>query len=197
MVIAMRYALLMVFVFLAVPALGADDAAVKPTDRGPAIGAAIPSDLSTVDQSGKARTFDDLKGPNGLVLVFFRSAKWCPYCKRQLIDINSGADAIRARGYGLAALSYDPVKVLKRYGDDHHIGYDLLSDPQSNVIDAFGIRNEGYKNVPFAYGVPYPMIFVIAPDGTVQAKLAEAGYKVRPPVGAVVEAIDALQKARP
>ncbi len=193
----MRVLLLIACLAAAVPAFARGDAATKPTDRGPAVGAAIPSDLSSTDQYGKPRNFDNLKGPRGLVLVFFRSAKWCPYCKRQLIDINGGADAITARGYGLAALSYDPVKVLRRYGDDHHIGYTLLSDPDSKVIDAFGIRNEGYKNVPFAYGVPYPMIFIIAPDGTVQAKLAEEGYKKRPPVGAVIEAIDALDKDEP
>ncbi len=190
----MRLFMLIAFVVLAFPAFANGNAAIKPTDRGPAVGAAIPSDLSTIDQSGKPRHFDNLKGPKGLVLVFFRSAKWCPYCKRQLIDINTGAKAITARGYGLAALSYDPVQVLKRYGEAHDIGYTLLSDPDSKVIDAFGIRNEGYKNMAFAYGVPYPMIFIISPHGIVQAKLAEEGYKKRPPVGAVIAALNKLEK---
>ena len=39
------------------------------------IGNRIPV-LSGVDQFGKQQNFDSLKGPNGLVLLFFRSADW-------------------------------------------------------------------------------------------------------------------------
>jgi len=42
---------------------------------GPAVGAAAP-DFSLVDQFGQKRTLESLMGPNGLVLVFFRSADW-------------------------------------------------------------------------------------------------------------------------
>jgi peroxiredoxin len=178
--------------FLAPMAYAGDEAAIMPTERGPAVGAMIPSDLTSVDQDGKARNLDNLKGEKGLVLVFYRSAKWCPYCKRQLVDISKNMSEITSRGYGLAAISYDSTDILKRFSDDRKLGYTLLSDPKSNIIDAFDIRNEGYKNMAFAYGVPYPMIFVISPDGTVLAKLAEEGYKERPPVHAIAEAIDAL-----
>jgi peroxiredoxin len=42
---------------------------------GPEVGAKIP-DFSLPDQSGQTRNFAALKGPKGLVLVFFRSADW-------------------------------------------------------------------------------------------------------------------------
>ena len=42
---------------------------------GPAVGATIP-DFSAVDQDGKPRSFADLTGPNGLLLLFHRSADW-------------------------------------------------------------------------------------------------------------------------
>jgi len=58
-------------------ALGAATAQAPPSplDVGPAIGEAIPR-FEARDQSGRLRTFDDLKGPNGLMLVFVRSADW-------------------------------------------------------------------------------------------------------------------------
>lgn len=187
----MRIALTVVFLaFFAQLAFANEDMA--PTDRGPAVGSIIPSDLASIDQYGMARNFETLTGDNGLVLVFFRSAKWCPFCKRQLIDIAAKSDAIVSRGYGLAALSYDSVDILKRFNDGHKLGYTLLSDHGSKIIDRFELRNEDYKNMAFAYGVPYPMIFIISPDKVVLAKLAEEGYKDRPPVSAIVEAIDAL-----
>jgi hypothetical protein len=42
---------------------------------GPEIGQRIP-DIAALDQNGIRRTFDDVKGPNGALVYFFRSADW-------------------------------------------------------------------------------------------------------------------------
>lgn len=42
---------------------------------GPAIGEQVP-DFTLPDQYGQQRTLGDLMGPNGLLLVFSRSADW-------------------------------------------------------------------------------------------------------------------------
>ena len=42
---------------------------------GPRLGARVP-DFTGVDQAGTARSLESLLGPNGAMLVFFRSADW-------------------------------------------------------------------------------------------------------------------------
>jgi hypothetical protein len=42
---------------------------------GPEIGAKVP-DFALSDQAGRNRSLHDLTGPNGLLLVFSRSADW-------------------------------------------------------------------------------------------------------------------------
>lgn len=42
---------------------------------GPAVGEKIPA-FQAVDQHGRRRSFEDLRGPRGLVLMFVRSAEW-------------------------------------------------------------------------------------------------------------------------
>jgi hypothetical protein len=42
---------------------------------GPAVGDHIP-DFQATDQDGQVQTFASLRGPNGLVLMFIRSADW-------------------------------------------------------------------------------------------------------------------------
>ena len=42
---------------------------------GPAIGAPIPGFAAT-DQNGRLQTFESLRGPHGLSLLFVRSADW-------------------------------------------------------------------------------------------------------------------------
>ncbi len=42
---------------------------------GPEVGAKIPS-FEVRDQHGEVRTFADLRGPEGLLLLFYRTADW-------------------------------------------------------------------------------------------------------------------------
>jgi hypothetical protein len=42
---------------------------------GPAVGSRLPV-FTAPDQNGAMRTFESLKGPNGLVLMIVRSADW-------------------------------------------------------------------------------------------------------------------------
>lgn len=42
---------------------------------GPQVGSRVPS-FTLSDQTGRMRTLDSLMGPNGAILVFFRSADW-------------------------------------------------------------------------------------------------------------------------
>ncbi len=44
-------------------------------ELGPAVGQTLPA-FEAPDQDGRPRSFDDLRGPKGLVLLFFRSADW-------------------------------------------------------------------------------------------------------------------------
>jgi cytochrome oxidase Cu insertion factor (SCO1/SenC/PrrC family) len=44
-------------------------------DPGPAVGDRLPA-FEAVDQDGRPCTFESLRGPKGLVLLFFRSADW-------------------------------------------------------------------------------------------------------------------------
>jgi hypothetical protein len=44
-------------------------------ELGPQIGSRVP-EFTLVDQGGRSRTLASLMGPNGMMLVFFRSADW-------------------------------------------------------------------------------------------------------------------------
>src|SRR3984957_20009331 len=132
-------------------------------DLGPGVGTKAPDIGTRLDQTGKPRTFADLMGKNGLVLLFFRSADWCPYCQAQLIDVNGGVAEIEKRGYHVAALSYDSPEILAAFTAKRHIAYALLSDPKSEVIDGYKLRDPEYPPGNRAYGVPRPIIFVLDP----------------------------------
>jgi peroxiredoxin len=163
----------------------------SPIDIGPPVGRPAPP-MHALGVDGKPVSLRELSGRRGLVLLFFRSAKWCPYCQQRLTDFRAAQAPLEARGYRLAAISYDPGSVLSAFAATRQIGYTLISDPGSVTIDTYRLRDPQYKEGSFAYGVPKPAIFIISRRGVVQAKLALEGYKVRPTVQSVLDAVDNL-----
>ncbi len=115
----------------------------KPPDvqkLGPQVGTRVP-DFSLPDQRGQTRTLQSLMGPKGLMLVFFRSADWCPYCKTQLAELETRVADLKKNGLGVAAVSYDPVSVLADFTTRRQITFPLLSDSGSVLIKRYGILN--------------------------------------------------------
>lgn len=177
------------------------DAASEAQERadgfGLAVGAPVPAE-GYRDAQGRTRDFAELSGENGLVLYFNRSIDWCPYCQTQTIDVNAAADAFAERGYAVAVLTYDSAEMLSEYADWRDITITLLSDPESELIDRFDVRDPMYPDPDhFAHGVPYPVTFVIGADGVIDAKLwhetgygADGGYRERVTVDDVLRVID-------
>ncbi len=162
-------------------------------DLGPAIGTKIPHNLAVKDDQGNNQNFNKLVGEKGAVLVFYRSAKWCPFCQRQLIELNkSAADSAKELGYNLIGISYDDVTAINKFKVKNNISYPLLSDKGSKIINAFGIRNEAHKEGHFAYGIPHPILIVTDRNGIIKAKLREDGYRNRPEVEVLLETIENL-----
>jgi peroxiredoxin len=170
--------------------LAAPVAAQSAFDLGPPTGTKAPTIGTPLDETGKPRSLDSLMGEKGLVLFFFRSAAWCPYCQAQLMDLNSGVADIEKRGYRLAGISYEPPPVDAEFIARRGIKYSLLSDPNSEIIDRYKLRDPQYPPGSRAYGVPRPIIFILDRDGVIKAKLYEDTFKKRPPVGLVIETLD-------
>jgi peroxiredoxin len=181
------FATVMLGVTLAV--LATVGAARAADDLGPATGSTLPDMGTPLDQTGTPRDMASLMGEKGVVLFFFRSAAWCPYCQAQLIELNTGVADMEKTGYRLAGLSYDLPDVLKSFADKRGLAYTLLSDSKSEVIDRYGLRDTQYPPGSKAYGVPKPIVFIVSRAGTIEAKLYEDSFRKRPPLALVLETL--------
>ena len=165
-------------------------------DLGPPVNAKAPDIGSPRDFTGTPRTLQSLMGEKGLVLFFFRSADWCPFCQAQMIDLNTAVAGMESRGYKLAGISYDTPEIQKTFIERRMIHYTLLSDPKSEIIDRYKLRDPQYPPGNFAYGVPRPIIFILDKNGVIKAKLYEDTYTKRPPAKLVLETLDKVANAK-
>jgi|CXWL01.1.fsa_nt_gi peroxiredoxin len=152
---------------------------------GPQVGSIVP-DFSLSDQNGRTRTLRSLMGPEGLMLVFSRSADWCPYCKTQMVEIQGRVDELRRSGLGVAVITYDPVAVLADFARRRQVSFPLLSDKGSAVIKRYGILNTIVDPKNENFGYPFPGTFMLDARGVVTSRFFEQAYQERSTVASVL-----------
>ena len=151
----------------------------KSLNVGIAIGAKAPLDLWLKDRFGEPTSLGAHMREQGVVVLMVRSADWCPFCKAQLIRTEKIRGAIVSQGYGLVSVSYDQPEKLAAFAQSKGIGFAMLSDQGSKLIDALGLRDPQYGPDSYASGVPHPTVLVLAKDGTVKAKFVDSDYRSR------------------
>jgi peroxiredoxin len=134
-------------------------------------------DFSARDQFGRTQTLESLRGSKGTVLLFYRSADWCPYCKGQLIQLQAAKERFEKQGIKLAGISYDSVEILKYFSERRKIDFPLLSDPDSKIIREYQVLNA--EAVGPNAGMARPGYFFIDPEGMIREKFFEAKYRER------------------
>jgi len=150
----------------------AQNASLRAAEPGLLPGAKVPA-FTLRDQDGNPQTLKSLAGPNGLLILFNRSADWCPFCKSQLIDLENARHNFESKGIHVASITYDSSAILKAFATRRDIHFSMLSDPDSAIIDAFGVRNQEAEAVGTKTGIAIPNYFLVAPDGTIQKRYAE------------------------
>jgi len=151
---------------------------VDSIDAGLAVGDNVPDNAVFATSDGEQKLIEILEG-GPAVLIFTRSVEWCPFCQTQLKAINGIVSDIKERGYDVYGVSYDAPDAQDRFAMNQLLEYQMLSDENSAVIDAFGVRDPQYKEGR-AVGVPYAAVFMIAEDGTITGKSVSGDYKKRP-----------------
>lgn len=152
--------------------------ALESFDTGLNVGDKAP-ELNVVNTLKEPQTLQMLGGEKGVVLVFFRSADWCPYCKRHLVEMNDWVIPLAAKGYKLAAVSYDDTTILDAFAKKNKLAFPLLSDKDVSTVKAYNVLNTSYKPGDDVYGIPYPGAYIVDAEGTITFKYFYEGYKKR------------------
>jgi hypothetical protein len=77
----------------------------------------------------------------------------------------------------LAAISYDSEEILRYFADRHKIEYPLLGDPDSKIIDTYGVLNR--EATGMQKGFARPGYLFIDGKGIIREKFFDARYRER------------------
>lgn len=108
------------------------------------------------------------------VVVYFYPAAATPGCTTQACEIRDNINSLKSAGYTVLGISPDQPGKLKKFKDKESLNFDLLSDPDNAVQQAYGAYGE--KSM---YGKTYMgtirSTFVVDESG----KLSHVFYNVK------------------
>jgi peroxiredoxin Q/BCP len=103
------------------------------------VGKAVP-DLNLPDQDGKNHSLKDLKGKT--TLIYFYPKDETPGCTQQACSLRDNFEALQAKGVDVIGVSKDDVKSHAKFAEHHNLPFDILADPDTKMIDAYGAWGE-------------------------------------------------------
>lgn len=147
-------------------------------DPGPAIGSHFPG-LRAIYQNREVTLLEEFGGTRGTVLIASRSLDWCPYCMRQMIELQQYKRDYDDAGIAMVAITYDAPQLQQAFINKFNIEIPVLSDINALSFKTLGILNTNYQPGDMQYGIPYPGMIVINRQGIVVGKLFLEAYSSR------------------
>lgn len=129
-------------------------------------------DFTLIDQDERPVTLSALRGHN--VILFFYPAAMTPGCTKEACDFRDSLAPLQSAGYTVLGISRDAPEKLRAFRERDGLTYDLLSDPDHGVHEAYGAWGEKMNYGKRIEGV-IRSTFVVDASGT----LTQTLYNVR------------------
>lgn len=143
-----------------------------------------------------------------LVVTFYRGG-WCPYCVKQLKEIDAELSKIESSAK-LIALSPEQVSEVRKTKSKNNLHFTVLSDKKNELARKLNLVfkvdpevNKEYKLLGLdleasqgdkSFELPIPATFVIGQDQKIVYAFADADYTKRASTDEIIQAVKGLSK---
>jgi thioredoxin-dependent peroxiredoxin len=139
----------------------------------PAVGETAP-DFELPNQDGEMVKLSDFRGKKVILFAFPKADT--PGCTRQACGFRDSFPQIEANNAVVLGISPDAPEDLKKWQEKENLPYDLLSDTEHQVLDAWGVWGEKSMFGNTFFGVTRSH-WVIDEDGVVQDEQVKVSPK--------------------
>ena len=129
-------------------------------------------DFTLSDDTGQQVSLQDLRGQK--VIVYFYPAAMTPGCTKQACDFSDSLESLTSAGYTVLGISPDKPEKLAKFRERDSLSITLLSDPDKQVLSAYGAFGEKQMYGKTVQGV-IRSTFVVDEEGKVEV----AQYNVK------------------
>ena len=121
-------------------------------------------DFSLTSDSGETVSLGDFAGRR--VVVYFYPRANTPGCTKEACDFRDSLEQLNGQDIDVVGISPDKPEKLAKFREDHELNFPLLSDPDKEVMTAYGAFGEKKNYGKVTQGV-IRSTFLVEPDGTI------------------------------
>lgn len=159
-------------------------------------------EFSATDQKGEKIKLKKQLKKGSVVLVFYRG-QWCPYCNKQLKQLEDSISFIKEKGASVIAITPElPENISKTIGKTN-ASYSILYDDGLNIMKAYKVAFqvddktvEKYKGYGIDFSkangvnganLPVPAVYIVNKNGKIIYRFFDVNYTKRSSVKDILD----------
>jgi peroxiredoxin len=161
----------------------------------------VAPEFSAKDQFGKEVKLKSLL-KNGPVVVMFYRGQWCPYCNKQLNEMQDSLNLLTSKGATVLAVTPEKAENISKTVEKTKASYSILFDDGLQIMKSYKVSFEvdtvtikKYKNYGIDFSeanganganLPVPAVYIIDKKGKIIYRYFDLDYRKRPSVKEIV-----------
>jgi peroxiredoxin len=150
--------------------------------------------ISTVDNNGKKIELAEILKKGEVVIVFYRG-QWCPYCNKQLSQLNDELASITAKGATVIAITPETGDNVKKTVEKTKASFSIIEDTALKIMNDYKVTfavDEATITKYKKYGIdfekanganganlPVPATYIIGTNGKIKYVYFNPDYSKR------------------
>jgi peroxiredoxin Q/BCP len=122
-------------------------------------------DFKGVNQNNESVSLSDFKGKK--VILYFYPKDNTSGCTAEACSLNDKSEYFLHKGYVIIGISPDSASSHKKFEENYHLSFNLISDPDKQIIQAYGTWGEK-KNYGKVYMGLLRTTFIISENGIIE-----------------------------
>lgn len=157
------------------------------------------------DNSGKKLDLKDLLKHHKAVVLFFYRGQWCPYCNKQISQLQDSLQLLTAKGAYVVGVTPETGENINKTIDKTHASFSIIQDKGYVIMKAYGVnyvvgpemyaKLKGYgidlekNNGNTDHVLPVPATYVIDRSGKIVYVQFDKDYTKRASVSAILDVL--------
>ena len=157
----------------------------------------IAPNFTAKDQYGKTVNLKALLNKGPVVLLFYRG-QWCPYCNKQLNELQDSLTYVTSKGATVVAVTPEQAENISKTIEKTKASYSILFDEGLNIMKNYkvafqidAVTIEKYKEYGIDFNeangtnganLPIPAVYIINKQGQISYRHFNPDYRKRPSV---------------
>jgi len=162
--------------------------------------------FSCRDNAGKTVDLKKLLKSYKAVVLFFYRGQWCPYCNKQIKELQDSLQLLTAKGVYVIGVTPETGENIQKTIGKTHASFSIIQDAGYGIMKAYDVNYtvDDVLNAKLkSYGVdleknngntdhvlPVPATYVVAPSGKIIYVHFDKDYTKRASVSAILNCIN-------